>query len=82
MASCAPVVTSNLSSLPEVAADAAILVDPYDPSSIAQGIRQVLTDAELRQQLRARGLRRASEFSWERSVRRVREIYAEVGGHP
>ena len=80
MASGAPVVTSNVSSLPEVAADAAILVDPYDPSSIAQGIRQVLTDAELRQQLRARGLRRASEFSWERSVRRVREIYAEVGG--
>ena len=82
MASGAPVVTSNVSSLPEVAADAAILVDPYDPSSIAQGIRQVLTDPELRQQLRARGLRRASEFSWERSVRRVREIYAEVGGHP
>ena len=78
MASGAPVVTSNVSSLPEVAGEAAVLVDPYDPQSIADGIRRVLTEPELREELRARGLRRANEFSWEQSIRRVRQIYGEV----
>jgi glycosyltransferase involved in cell wall biosynthesis len=78
MASGAPVVTSNVSSLPEVAGDAALLVDPYDPSAIADGIRRVLTDPALHDALRERGFRRAAEFSWERSVRRVRDIYGEV----
>jgi glycosyltransferase involved in cell wall biosynthesis len=78
MASGTPVVTSNVSSLPEVAGDAAVLVDPYDPRSIAEGIRRVLTEPELRQAMRARGLHRAAEFSWEHSVRRVRDIYGEV----
>jgi glycosyltransferase involved in cell wall biosynthesis len=78
MASGAPVVTSNVSSLPEVAGDAAILVDPYDPQSIADGLRLLLTDPVMRQTLRERGLQRAAEFSWERSVRRVREIYGDV----
>ena len=80
MASGTPVVTSNVSSLPEVAGDAAVLVDPRDPVSIAGGIRRVLTEPDLRDTLRARGYRRAAEFSWERSVRRIREIYTEVGG--
>jgi glycosyltransferase involved in cell wall biosynthesis len=79
MASGTPVVTSNVSSLPEVAGDAAVLVDPYDPSAIADGIERVLTDDALRSELRVRGLARAKQFSWERSVRRVREIYDQVG---
>ena len=78
MASGTPVVTSNVSSLPEVAADAAILVDPYDPSAIADGIERVLGDEGLRADLRRRGLARARQFSWEQSVRRVREIYDAV----
>jgi glycosyltransferase involved in cell wall biosynthesis len=78
MASGTPVVTSNLSSLPEVAGDAAVLVDPYDPSAIADGIYRVLTDDRLRRDLRTKGLVRARQFSWETSVRRVREIYGEV----
>jgi glycosyltransferase involved in cell wall biosynthesis len=78
MASGTPVVTSNVSSLPEVAGDAAILVDPYDPHAIADGIERVLTDEELRRGLRAKGIARAKQFSWEHSVRRVREIYSEV----
>jgi len=78
MASGAPVVTSNVSSLPEVAGDAAVLVDPRDPRAIADGIRRVLTEPGLRDALRARGLARAAEFSWERSVERIRQIYAEV----
>jgi glycosyltransferase involved in cell wall biosynthesis len=79
MASVTPVVTSNVSSLPEVAGDAAVLVDPYDPRAIADGIYQVLTDDRFRRDLRARGAARARQFSWEQSVQRVREIYMEVG---
>jgi glycosyltransferase involved in cell wall biosynthesis len=78
MASGTPVVTSNVSSLPEVAGNAAVLVDPYDPTAIADGIYDVLTDAVLRQSLRRKGLARAREFSWEDSIRRVREIYGRV----
>jgi glycosyltransferase involved in cell wall biosynthesis len=80
MASGTPVITSNVSSLPEVVGDAALLINPLDPAEIAQAMRRVLMDSELREELRQRGLRRVSEFSWERSVRRVREIYGEVLG--
>jgi glycosyltransferase involved in cell wall biosynthesis len=82
MASGTPVVTSNVSSLPEVAGDAAVLVDPYDPEAIADGIYRVLTDETLRRDLRHKGLQRASQFSWEDSARRVRAIYAQAGGAP
>ena len=80
MASGTPVVTSNVSSLPEVAGDAAVLVDPYSPDAIADGIYTVLTDDGLAQSLRQKGLLRAKQFSWESSVQRVREIYDEVAG--
>jgi glycosyltransferase involved in cell wall biosynthesis len=78
MASGTPVVTSNVSSLPEVAGDAAILVDPHDPYAIADGISRLLTDEKLRRELRMKGLARARQFSWEDSVRRVHAIYQEV----
>jgi glycosyltransferase involved in cell wall biosynthesis len=78
MASGTPVVASNVSSLPEVVGDAAILINPYDPESIADGVRRVLTDDRLRADLKARGLARARQFSWEDSVRRIRQIYREV----
>jgi len=78
MASGTPVVTSNVSSLPEVAGDAAILVDPYSAEAIADGMYRVLTDAGLRSDLKLRGPQRASQFSWASSVRRVREIYGQV----
>jgi glycosyltransferase involved in cell wall biosynthesis len=81
MASGTPVVTSNVSSLPEVAGDAAVLVDPYDPEAIADGIYRVLTNETLRRQLRLKGISRAAQFSWETSVRRVRAIYEEVAGN-
>jgi glycosyltransferase involved in cell wall biosynthesis len=80
MASGTPVVMSNVSSLPEVAGDAAMLVDPYEPDAIADGIYRVLTDEQVRRDLRRKGLVRARQFSWETSVRRVREIYGEVAG--
>jgi glycosyltransferase involved in cell wall biosynthesis len=78
MASGTPVITSNVSSLPEVVGDAALLIDPYEPEAIADAMRRVLVDPSLREDLRARGLTRARHFSWERSIRRVREIYDEV----
>ncbi len=79
MASGTPVVTSNVSSLPEVAGDAAVLVDPYDVASIVDGMRRVLTDPVLAGELRRKGLVRARDFSWERSVARTHEIYRLVG---
>src|SRR3989449_1297333 len=78
MASGTPVVTSNVSSLPEVAGDAAVPVDPYSVSSIVGGMRRVLSDPELASELRRKGLVRARDFSWERSVRRVHKIYMQV----
>jgi glycosyltransferase involved in cell wall biosynthesis len=78
MASGTPVVTSNLSSMPEVAGDAALLVDPYDPTAIADGIYTVLTEPSVRRHLREKGIARASQFSWKASVRRVWDIYKEV----
>ena len=78
MASGTPVVTSNVSSLPEVVGDAAVLVDPYDPQAIADGILQVLHSSHLRAELKQRGFARVQAFSWDRSVRRVREVYEEV----
>jgi glycosyltransferase involved in cell wall biosynthesis len=78
MASGTPVITSNVSSLPEVVGGAALLIDPLDPAAIAEAMRRVLMDSDLREDLRRRGLDRVREFSWERSVRRVREIYEEV----
>ena len=73
-----PVVTSNVSSLPEVTGDAALLVDPYDVESIADGMQRVLGSPALSAELRGRGIARAREFSWERSVVRTRALYAEV----
>jgi glycosyltransferase involved in cell wall biosynthesis len=78
MACGTPVVTSNVSSLPEVVGDAALLVDPYSAEAIADGIIRVLHSAHLRCDLRARGLARAKEYSWARSVQRVRDVYGEV----
>ena len=79
MVSGTPVVTSTASSLPEVAGNAAELVDQYDPHAIADGIYRVLTDEGVRRDLRQKGLARARQFSWEESVRRIHEIYMQVG---
>jgi glycosyltransferase involved in cell wall biosynthesis len=78
MASGTPVVTSNVSSLPEVVGDAAMLVDPYSAESIADGILTVLRSTHLRSELSKRGLERVKAFSWARSAQRVREVYGEV----
>lgn len=78
MASGTPVVASNVSSLPEVLGDAAVLIDPYNPESLADGMRRVIENEDLRASLCTRGFVRAQEFSWEQSVKRTRQIYEEV----
>ena len=78
MACGTPVVTSNVSSLPEIAGGAAILVDPYDPQSIAEGIKRAVCDETTRAELIARGLARARDFSWAQSVSAIHRIYMEV----
>jgi glycosyltransferase involved in cell wall biosynthesis len=80
MASGTPVITSNVSSLPEVVGDAALMIDPYNPGAIADAMRRVLTEPALAAGMRERGLARVAQFSWDRSVRRIREIYGEVLG--
>ena len=82
MACGTPVVTSRISSLPEVVGDGALLVDPYSEEEIAQGIARVLDDEALRHRLVERGLVRAGAFSWERSVRSIHAGYMKALGHP
>jgi glycosyltransferase involved in cell wall biosynthesis len=74
MAAGAPVVTSNVSSLPEVGGDAAEYVDPHDVASIAAGLRRVLLDEDRQAELRRAGPPRASEFSWASFARRVLDV--------
>jgi glycosyltransferase involved in cell wall biosynthesis len=78
MACGTPVVTSSVSSLPEVVGDAAVLVNPENVFDIARGIRDVLLDDELRAHLICRGREQAARFSWERTARQVLEIYREA----
>ncbi|MBE9546629.1 MAG: glycosyltransferase family 4 protein [Proteobacteria bacterium] len=78
MACGTPVVASNATSVPEVVGDAAILVDPYRPEDIAEGIFKCLTDSELRQKMIQRGLERARGFSWRRAAVQTVSAYEKV----
>jgi glycosyltransferase involved in cell wall biosynthesis len=64
-----PVLTSNLSSLPEVAGDAAMLIDPHDPAAMAEGLEQLCHDEDLRRVLTAAGTARVASFTWDRTAR-------------
>ena len=78
MASGTPVITSNVSSLPEVVGDAALLIDPMDPAALADAMWRVLEEPALRADLIRRGCQRVKAFSWAQSAARTREVYAEV----
>lgn len=83
MAAGAPVVTSNTSSLPEIAGDAAILVDPQSASEIARGIARLLESESLRANLAARGRERAKEFHWAKCAARSLDFFRRaVSGQP
>ena len=78
MAAGVPVITSNLSSLPEVAGDAAILVNPYDIKNISIAIKNVIDNKELREKMIRMGLERAKKFTWEETVKKLEKIYSEL----
>src|SRR5690554_1676973 len=71
MASGTPVLTSSESSLPEIAGDAALCVDPFDVEAITEGINQLVTDRDLYQGLAEKGLRRAKDFSWQTTAKKT-----------
>lgn len=78
MACGTPVITSTSSSLPEVAGEAALLVDPYRADALADAIQQVVADPVLRQAMRRKSLERAQEFHWDRTARQVHAVYESV----
>lgn len=80
MAHGTPVITSNISSLPEVVGNAAVLVNPENVFEIMRALHRVLTDRTLRDRMKERGYQQASRFSWDISVRRVLSVYREVAG--
>lgn len=80
MACDTPVLTSNVSSIPEVVGDAALMVDPYDVDAIANGMYRLCTEGALRARLREAGLRQAAKYSWRRTAEHTLETYRRVLG--
>jgi glycosyltransferase involved in cell wall biosynthesis len=80
MANSVPVITSNRSALPEVAGDAALLVNPNDPEEIAAALVRLASDRDLCDDLARRGRERAAQFSWESAVGKTWEVYRELTG--
>jgi glycosyltransferase involved in cell wall biosynthesis len=78
MASGTPVVTSSVSALAEVAGGAAVTADPYDPAALADAMGRVLSEPELRAELRQRGLERVRHFSWERTAAAISGLIDEL----
>ncbi len=78
MACGCPVVTSTISSMPEVAGDAALLVDPRDAEALAAALSRLLTDPALRSELRERGLTRSARFTWDAAARHTLRVYDEA----
>jgi glycosyltransferase involved in cell wall biosynthesis len=77
MACGTPVITSNISSLPEVAGDAAILINPYSIGEITEAMQTIINDSEIRTQLSKKGLKRANQFSWEKTGLATVEVLKE-----
>jgi glycosyltransferase involved in cell wall biosynthesis len=78
MAVGTPVITSNVSSLPEIAGDAALLIPPEDEHALAGAIDTLLGDGALQERLRAQGLAQAQKFSWERAAEETIAVYRAV----
>src|SRR5262249_35999417 len=81
MACGTPAITSNVSSLPEVAGDAALMIAPDDVRALSDTIERTLHDANLRAQIRERGLQQARKFTWQEVARQTIRVYAEVLNH-
>lgn len=78
MACGAPVVTSNVTSLPEVVGEAGITVDPTDVRALAEALHRVLSDDALRAALRAKSLARAAQFTWRRTAEQTVACYLDA----
>lgn len=78
MACGTPVITSNTSSLPEVAGDAGLLVDPYSEEEMSRAMEKLMLDEGLCQELSAKGVDRARRFTWEHSAGILRDVYREL----
>ena len=75
----APVITSNTSSMPEVAGDAALLVNPYDTSAIADAMNNLVSDKQLRERLISKGFERVKQFSWKKCAEETLRVFNRVG---
>jgi glycosyltransferase involved in cell wall biosynthesis len=82
MACGTPVVTSNVAAMPEVAGDAALLVDPTAVGQIAEAIKRIVRDTSLRRRLRDKGLKRSAQFSWQSTAEKVRELLLRSRSQP
>ena len=73
-----PVVTSNVSSCPEVTQEAALTVNPYNPKEIAEAIDKIVNNPQLRRELRDKGLKRAGDFNFRKTAQQTLQIYKEA----
>lgn len=80
MACACPVITSNVSSMPEVAGNAALLVNPYDVQEISDAMSQINHDSKLRESLISRGVEQAAKFSWTQTAKVIDRVINEVLG--
>lgn len=78
MASGTPPITSNCTALPEVVGDAGLMVDPYDVEAIAWGLKRLVEDSALREELRNKGLERARQFSWDKTAELTWKVLQEA----
>jgi glycosyltransferase involved in cell wall biosynthesis len=81
MACGTPILTSNVNGLKEIAGDAALLIDPKDTESIANGIVRILSDSQLRESLSCKGLERASLFTWDRCAQETLAVLERAATH-
>jgi glycosyltransferase involved in cell wall biosynthesis len=78
MACGCPVIVSNMASLPEIVGDAGVIVDPHDTNSMGRALYLVLSDDSLKKSIISKGLKRASEFSWEKTAQETSRVYEDV----
>jgi len=80
MACGTPLIASKASSLPELVGEGGLLFDPHDPGELKEAMIGLLSDEQLASDLRAKGLKRAGDFSWERTAQETLAVYREVAG--
>lgn len=78
MACGTPVITSNLSSLPEIVGDAALLIDPYDVSALGHAITRLIENAQLREELRQKGYQQAQRYTWSAAASKMLSVYQKL----